>query len=202
LNAVDPEITADELEAHLSDANTAKLLETVGMYAFAYEIVSSTVADNVSGFFTTGLDEKGWTFDGEWDEVRSKHRHELAACLDWLVDQDVLTEEEAASVDALRKERNRYAHNFTEILANPRAGFEIELLVKARLVLKKVAVFFGGIQADIDTALGSAEGEVDYEGIESGASLLYAHALRVWAGIPQETVDRKHAEAAEADPRT
>lgn len=107
LSAVDADITAAELEAHLSDANTAKLLETVGIYAFAYEIVSSTVVENVSGFFTTGLDEKGWTYDEEWDEVRSKHRHELSACLDWLVDQDVLSEEEAASVDALRKERNR-----------------------------------------------------------------------------------------------
>lgn len=197
---MDQDITAAELEAHLSDANTAKLLETVGMYAFAYELVSTTVVDNVSGFFATGLDESGWTYADDWDEVRSKHRHELDSCLAWLVTQDVLTADDAKSVDALRKERNRYAHEFTEIIVNPRAGFEIELLVTARHILKKVAVFFGSIQADFDTAVGNAEGEVDYDGIESGASLIYAHALRVWAGITQETVDGARDAAAADSP--
>lgn len=157
---------------------TRRLLAIAGVYLVGYELVKATVVEQVQGFFMTGWsEESGFVIDEAYGrDVVAGHKHELDGCLAWLVRADVLSLEEAASVGRLRDARNRIAHEMTDLLVEPRYELDLQAAIAARVVLKRLAVFFGGIDVDTDPYVDDAE--VDYEGIESGVSLLYAHLLQ------------------------
>ena len=170
----------DILDEHLALANMRRLMSVAGLYLVACELVKSTVIDGVRDFFGVGWDrEHGFKIGEKYTtHVLAGHQYELDACLRWLVQASALSEEEAATAHRLRDERNRVAHEITAVLTDP--GYELDLpaLVDARIVLKRLATFFGGIAVDTDPAFDREV--VDYEEIESGVSLLYAHLLEAF----------------------
>lgn len=165
----------NELADHLASSNMRLLLQLSGLYLVAYELVRNGVIEGVRGFFCNGFDQDGLIYSVEYTQIRSSRKHELDACLWWLVDKDVLTQDQADSVTTLRNERNRVAHELPRLFVDPSFRLDENALLDARDVLKRLAVFFGGINADTNPDFDSIE--VDYEEIESTASLLYAELL-------------------------
>lgn len=181
---MDPSVTEEQLAAHLAPDNLRLLLQLSGLYLVGYELLKTTIVSNVSGFFLTGFDESGLTYSTEYDEIRSGHRHELDGCLQWLVDESILSQAEVEAVTLLRDERNRVGHELPSLLVDPSSTLDVGALLNAQVVLKKVAVFFGGIEADL---LPDNDGaEVDYEGIESVGSWLYSELLDAFAAAEDD----------------
>lgn len=168
----------EDLLRHIAPGMTRQLLAIAGAYLVAYELVKSNVIDGVRGFYTFGWNkESGFVISDEYrEDVRNRSDHELDACLSWLVDREALSVGEAASVHRLRDERNKVAHEVAELLVEPNFALDLQPLLDAHTVLKRLAVFFGGIDVDTDPAYDGQE--VDRDSIESGVSLLYAHLLQ------------------------
>jgi hypothetical protein len=175
------------LRRHLEPENSRRLLSLAGLYLVAYELVRTTVLHGVQGFFTHEWDaQRGFIVSEAYGtDVMAGQRYELEGCLAWLVKMSALTEEEAAVVGRLRSERNKIAHQIAAVIGDPTFEFDLQPLLDAHRVLKRVAVFFGGITVDTDPEFDSQE--VDYEDIESGASLLYSHALQAFAASLAES---------------
>lgn len=168
---------ASALASHLAPENTRRLLTLSGLYLTAFELVTTNVVASVEDFFTRGWDaNKGWLMSDEWTtEVMVGHKHKFDGCVAWLVRSKVLSDAQASSARRLRDARNRVAHGIATIVADPAFEFDLQVLFDAQVVLKRVAVFFGGAVAETDPTFDDRP--VDYEGIESGASSLYSHVL-------------------------
>lgn len=177
---MDANVTEEQLLAHLAPENQRQLLQLAGLYMVAYELVKTVIPENVKGFFVHGFEDGAFTYSPKWAEILTRQKHELDACLDWLLEHEVLDEADVASVAVLRDERNRVGHDFPVILVDPTKRLNLDVLISARVVLKKVAVFFGSIAADADPEFDGSE--VDYDDIESMSSMLYFELLRICAG--------------------
>jgi hypothetical protein len=173
-----PMTREDDILRHIAPDMSRQLLTIAGVYLVAYELVKSTVIDQVQGFYTFAWNKtSGPLVDESYrEQVAGRSKHELDACLSWLVEQDALSDDEAASVHRLRDERNRIAHEVATLLVEPTFPLDLQPLIDARVVLKRLAVFFGGIEVDINPDYDRQD--VDREGIESGVSVLYSHLLQ------------------------
>lgn len=186
----DGEDRAEErLRRHLEASNTRRLLIVSGLFLVAWELVENGVVDGVRGFFAVGFDDGGIIMSEEYQSrVLDRAKYEFDACLGWLLEVGALTEQEAHAARALRTARNHVAHELPAIVVDPTVAIDFDLLDAAYRVLRRLAVFFGTIEVDIDPAF--EQGQVDYEAIESGHSLLFAHVL---ASLVGEHVDRDDA---------
>jgi hypothetical protein len=78
------------------------------------------------------------------------HKHPYqAACL-WLVNNDVLTEEQARTLDAVRVHRNEVAHELPKFAVDPDAEVDVDLLVSACECLAVVCLFWGRVYVATD----------------------------------------------------
>lgn len=141
----------------------------------------SAVVGGVRGFFTFRLEAGEAVVDDSFNaQVMSLSPYELEACVRWLVQADALDAGDAESVQRLRRERNRVAHEIGSVVLDPSFALDTNALVDAQRVLKRLAVFFGGIEVAIDPQYDDPDVEVDIEGIESGLSVLYGHLLNAF----------------------
>lgn len=172
------EAYAVRLRAHVEPANTRQLLTLAGLYLVAFELVSSTIIDDVKSFLCSRWDKEGKPLedaDYRRNVLAGGTLRPLEGSLNWLVEAGALTKEQAATVRNLRRARNRVAHEIPAMVADPDFDIDMQPLIDTVVVLKRLAVYFGAI--NVDTNPDFDHEDVDYEGIESGLSLLYRHVL-------------------------
>lgn len=73
------------------------------------------------------------------------------------------------------------------LLTDPYRNVDLDVLLDVRTLLKRLAVFFGGVIVDTDPEFDGTD--VDREDIESGTSLLYDHLLRAYVADISDPAD-------------
>jgi len=75
---------------------------------------------------------------------------QFRASLLWLVENNALTEEQAAQVRRLRKNRNQIAHALPKMILEPdHVGVEMAMIHEIKALLNVLGVFWGRIDMDI-----------------------------------------------------
>lgn len=158
-------------------AESKSLLAAAGLYVVAYELVKTHVVDQVRSFFSfEWTAEDGWIADETYaTRVRSRSKHELDACLDWLVEAEAITEGGRQSIARLRKSRNEVAHKLWTFLVDPAFDLDPQPLLDTREVLRDLGRFFGRIEVEADPQWEGVD--VDFDSIQSGVSVVYEHFL-------------------------
>lgn len=151
-------------------------LMRAGLLLAGWELLENEVVTKVKEFFWSGFDESGDKYDQAYErDVLSRSKHRFESSLLWLVETNALSLAQADSIRGMREHRNRVAHQLPTLLVDPAQEISPRPLEEMREVLKRLAVFWGRIE--VDTNPDYDDREIDYEGIESGASMLMNYLI-------------------------
>ncbi len=171
----------DDFERKLLPESTTLTLVRASALISGWELIKTSVYDDVRGFFLEGFDESGFLYGDEYKtHVLSLAKHPFDASVRWLVKMDALTEAQAEVLHELRQHRNEVAHELVRYVVDPGVEVRVDMLLAGRDCLKALARFFGAITAETDPEFDRVD--VDYDRIESGSSLVYDHLLAL-AGV-------------------
>jgi hypothetical protein len=163
----------DALLAHLQPDNVRKVLSLAGLSLVANEMIESCIVHPVKGFYS-------WEFSKELEPVASEryrqvvlkeYKHEVDACLAWLVDAGALTKCEAATVHRVREVRNTLGHELTWLILDPKFQADYEALFEFADVVRRLGVFWARMSIDADEDYDGRD--ISDEDIGSGMSMVY-----------------------------
>lgn len=168
----------ERLARQLQHDTTRNLLTQAGLFLLAHELVKSAVVDDVKRFLS-------WEVDSDFQGIASEEyqaevldhgdKRPFVGSVDWLVKAGALTEEHRLVIDRLQAERHRVAHEVLGLIVDPNFDLDLQTLVGAADVLKRIGSFFGQLNIASDPAFDNVE--VDPETIESGTSVVYSYVL-------------------------
>lgn len=170
----------DRLIAKLAPESISAALARAGTFLCAYELIKSEIVEKVHNFFLLGFDETGLLYDeAEYQRrvlsrnPKSKYR---ASCA-WLVEAQALTSDEVLALERVYAHRQEIAHELPKLLIDPDFEVNTGLLLEAAECVQALGVFWGSIEADTNPDYDGMD--VDYEGIQSGSSLLMEYILSI-----------------------
>ncbi|MEV6013754.1 hypothetical protein AB0M29_44385 [Streptomyces sp. NPDC051976] len=186
----------DRLSAKLAPEAVAATLIRAGCFLSAYELIKPQIIDSVHDFFWRGFDGGKHLYDeARYAEsvlaLNPKNRY-LASCA-WLVSMEALTEEQVTSLGEIQKHRHEIAHELPKLLVDPDFEVRTDLLAAAVECVRRLGVFWGSIEADINPQFDGQE--VDYEGIKSGSFLLMEYLASI-AGVSAKNNETRPGENA------
>lgn len=123
----------------------------------------SEVVDKVHGFYCTGFNPDGLTYD----EARYQ--------------KDVLTH--VATLEEMHRHRQEIARELPKPLVDRDFEVNADILIRAIECVRKLGVFWGTIEAATDLDL--AGEDIDFESIKSGAFLLMEYLGQI-AGLDSD----------------
>jgi hypothetical protein len=87
---------------------------TASIFSMAYEMLKTSIIENIEGFFTNGFDESGPIVSIDYkDEVLTLNKSKLYASLKWLQDNQAIDEKDLEKFENLKKCRNVLVHEIT-----------------------------------------------------------------------------------------
>jgi hypothetical protein len=114
-------------------------LIAASIFLAAFEILRTSIIDQIRSFFTHGFDQDGWIVDEDYQaKVLSLDKSPLRASLLWLKEMSVLDDADIASVDHIRQHRNELAHSLPKFLGTPDAEINMPLLGKMYELVAKI----------------------------------------------------------------
>jgi len=150
----------------LDPSHCKRTVTRAGMFLLAYEMLKSTIVDNVKDFYLSGIADGEFTYSPEYEKrVLSKSKHVFEASLLWLAEGGAITREDITDIQKLREYRNTIAHEIPKVLFETPGGIDDAMIRRAIEHVRKIDRFWGGIAADMDPRFDGVE--VDYEGITS-----------------------------------
>jgi len=153
-------------------------LVRAGLYLAGFELLRSDVVSRTKDFFLAGFDERGLTYSPEYEKVRALDADIYVASAKWLVTVGAVTAAQTEELVQIRRHRNEIAHELPKLLVDPAFHLSPALLERCRYFVDLLGRFWGGVEAD--TSPDFADGEIDYESIKSGSSLLMD---LIWAAV-------------------
>ena len=176
----EPPYTIEQLQAHLQPTTTRRLLMLSGLYLVAYQLVKLAAINDVKAFLADDWTEflNPRPSEEYKRDVVGHHEHELEACLEWHERMGVLTRDDVIAVARLREERNKVAHQLGDLLVDPSRKLDVDPLVRAGGVLRKIGVFWARISMDADPDFDGVD--VPDEHIQPGFSSLYGMVLHAF----------------------
>lgn len=173
----------DKLKAKLAPESVVRTLIHAGCFLSAYELIKSEVIDHVHEFFWYGFkDGKHFYDEARYQESvasRDPKSHYRASCA-WLVEMDALTAAQVVSLEEIQKHRHEIAHELPKLLIDPNFKIKTDLLVAGIECVRRLGVFWGSMEVDLDPAWDGRE--VNYDGIKSGPYLLMDYLATI-AGL-------------------
>jgi hypothetical protein len=200
----------DELKQRLAPSAVTANLIRVSATVTAYELLKSVVIDSIRDFFA-----REWDYSGPGPiakpsetyrvEVLSRSTSVLNASLAWLVTNGAITQEDADTFQRLREERNRMVHEIGRVLVDPTILPDDQLLGRALVLSRSLAVFWGRIHIETDPEFDGQE--IEDESIQSGTSLLLEYLLHLAGGMASAfdqlaSTEEWPAGASESEPNT
>jgi hypothetical protein len=153
---------------------TTALLVQASLVITSYELLKTSIIDEIQTFFADEWREGVWLDSDEYQrEVLRDGMSRLAGSLAWLQRNDVLTADQVSSFERLRAERNRLTHELADVLLSPAKDVDTSVISAAVEIAESLGRFWGGIAVDTDPAF---DGQVvDYDAVRSGTSVLLDH---------------------------
>jgi hypothetical protein len=114
-------------------------LVSVSLFLAAWEILCDAVIDRIRSFFARELDNKFEPIDSERyrELVLSLDRSRLRASILWLKNNAVIDDEDVKTMEVLREQRNKLAHELPKVVSDPDVEIDFGLFdVIFRLVTK------------------------------------------------------------------
>lgn len=170
----------------LAPASIKATLIRAGALLSGYELVKSSILEQVRSFYSFNFENGEWITDPQYDVqvlALDPRRRPFAASVAWLVAGGAISAEQAAALERIRDHRHDVGHELVRFLSDPDADVDVDLLRRAGDTLRDLGRFWGGISADTDPDYDHTE--VDYDGIRSLNSIMYDYVLEV-AGLPSE----------------
>lgn len=172
--ADDPEGWTERLTAKLSPDAIRRTLAFAGLYQLVYEMVKSTVLDDLKGFYGhSPLTEGDWAWGDEQyrEEVLSlAPKQAFRASLLWLEQAGALTRSQIDRLDEVYGHRHELAHELARFIIDADRDVDVTLLVDAASILRDISRFW--TQMEIDMGSFEAHGDVSVDEVHPGRLLV------------------------------
>jgi len=175
-------------EKDISDSDSIKKkLLLASLFLTGFEMLKSSLIDDVKDFYITGFDEKGYLISSDYNnKVLSKaDNHYLAHCL-WLVEAKAITDDDVLELQKIREYRNTIAHRLANLLFSEEFNVDVTLLRKMKYYLNIIGRFWGQIEMETSTDFKGLK--IDYNGIVSGKQMLFDYLISI---VDEETAKTK-----------
>ncbi len=149
------------------------------LYLSAYEILKSSIVDNIISFFSDDFEDGKPIPDDQYKEEVSKTDKDLlrASCL-WLKKMGVITQEEVDQVQRIREHRNLIAHELPKVLLHPGVEIKLEYLLQIWDLVKKIELWWvKEVHMPTDPDFDGVE--VKDEDIYPGAFIILSHLIQI-----------------------
>lgn len=167
----------DRLRAKVQPEAIGTTMLRAACFLAGWELIKAEVEDKVRGFYLTGFDESGLTYDeaSYRTHVLSRDRQRFKASSSWLVASGGLTSEQADLLEIIRHHRNEVAHELPRLLVDPDFEVRTDLLIASLDCLRSLGIFWGSIEVDTNPDIDGRE--VDYGGIKSMSFMLMEYLV-------------------------
>ena len=174
--------TADQWERFLDPDVVRPSLFLATMFITAFEILKNSIVDDVRGFYTNGFDGNGLIVgDAYKSQVLAKNKSPIHASLQWLRENDAISDEDLITFEKLKITRNQLAHQlFAVVIGQAESAHEAQFADLVAL-LRKIGVWWV-INVEIQTNPDFDGQEIDEAGIVPGAILSLQILIEVASG--------------------
>lgn len=172
---------AERLRDKIQPDTVATALVRAGAFLTGYELVKTAIVDEVKGFFVQGFDQDGLIHSKDYErKVLPLGRNVFEASVNWLIQMDALTQDQADSLDAIRSHRHEIAHELARFIVDPDADVSVDRLTELQGIMRSLDRFWGGINVDTNPDFDGVD--VDCDDIVSGSGALLTYLLQI-AGV-------------------
>jgi hypothetical protein len=169
------------LERKLNQTAARNTLLRAAALLIGWELIQSDVIDKVRDFFTFGFNESGPVVDRKYRErVTSRAPRLFDASVQWLVEANALTVDQASRLKDLRGYRNSVAHELAKYLVDPDLDIDLSKLEAMRDVVGSLGRFWGQIEVDTNPDFDGQD--VEPQDIKSGYMLLFDFVISACLG--------------------
>ena len=152
------------------------------MFITTFEILKNSIVDHIRSFFSDEWSREGPIASAEYrTEVLSRHKSPVYASLDWLRENQVISDDDLVIFNKLKTTRNLVAHELFNIVTGETECNHIEQFEELVALLRKIEVWWV-VNVDIATNPDYADVEIDEAGIVPGAILSLQMLLQVMSG--------------------
>lgn len=155
------------------------------MYITTFEILKNSIVDRIKDFYSVSWSAEGSTQSPEYHKnVLLRNMSAVYASLDWLHEQQAISDEDLKTFELLKKTRNLIAHQLFEVVTGQvESDHKDQFLVLVKL-LRKIEVWWV-INVEIAINPDYSDTEIDEDGIVPGAILSLQMLLEVASGNTQ-----------------
>ncbi len=169
------------LQDKIQPENVATALVRAGALLTGYELIKTAIIDEVKGFFVQGFDEDRLIYSKDYErKVLPLGKNAFEASVNWLIQMEALTQDQADSLDAIRSHRHELAHELARFIVDPDADVSVDRLTELQGIMRSLDRFWGGINIDTNPDFDGAD--VDRDNIVSGSGALLTYLLQI-AGV-------------------
>ena len=152
------------------------------MFITTFEILKNSIVERIKDFYSVSWSAEGSTQSPDYEEkVLSRHKSPVYACLNWLREQQAITDEDLKVFEQLKKTRNLLAHQLFQVVTGQAESNHTEQFPVLVELLQKIEVWWV-VNVEIPTNPDYSDTEVDEEGIAPGAILSLQILLQVAGG--------------------
>lgn len=161
-------------------------LISASIYLAAFEVLKDSIVGRIETFFSDGFGPQGHVFSTEYEvEIKSKHKSKVRASLEWLKEQEAITDEDIEAFDKIRQSRNEVAHEMPKFLGGENSVNFVQQFDLMVALLRKIEVWWiVNLELAINPDLHDAE--IDEGGIIPGALLTLQLMLDIALGDPEK----------------
>ncbi|WP_257221658.1 MULTISPECIES: DUF4145 domain-containing protein [unclassified Acinetobacter] len=158
----------------------------ISMYITIYEMLKDSIISRIKDFYVmTLIGAKDLEGEEEYRlEVLSRHKNHFYASISWLIENEVINEEDKENIEILKSYRNYLAHEMSDIVFNGEIKDLMKNFLCAYQLIHKIenwwiVNFEMAINPDFTDA--NLE-DIDIDNIQSGKKLMIDMALSVLSG--------------------
>ena len=133
----------EQWEQLLTPAVMQQRLISASLYVTAYELLKESIIGRLRSFYSVGLDKDGDVIDEKYaSSVLSRNKNPLYASLDWLVENDVIDQNDFKLFERLKASRNLLAHELPSIVIGGADFQHTEKSQELVALLRKIEVWW------------------------------------------------------------
>jgi hypothetical protein len=174
-NDIEKITTPDTLKRNLINAS---------LILTAFELMKTSIIDQVRDFFTSGEDEHRREIDKIRKELPKEfHNHPLIVYAHWFREQEALNKADIDNVVRIWQYRNKLAHELIAFLVDSDFEVDVKYLYEIRDLVGKVDVWWLR-EVEIPVNPDFDQVEVKDSDIQSGRMIIINHLLSVALDLP------------------
>jgi len=123
----------------LSPELTKSVLMAAAIYLIAYELLKSSIIEEIKKFYFVGADYENPAMQKQYDnQVLSLDKSVFVASCRWLHKVEAITNEDIQNILSLRELRNKIAHQLPEFLVDDNTNVTVGDFVTMQEILSKL----------------------------------------------------------------